>query len=153
MKKLIAMAAVMMAATFAKAELTLYWQVANYAFNGATYARLYGVESETETHLATMGLTEGAESTTVMSSLANVVAPFSDYSSYIVKLFDESLSTVVATSDSYAGSLSSYIYNSGTSEPPPTSPWQVSAFAVPEPTSGLLLLLGVAGLMLKRKLV
>lgn len=148
MKKLITIAAVMMAATFAKAELTLYWQVANYAFNGATYARLYGVEGESETRLATMGLTQGAESTTVMSSL---VAPFSDYSSYIVKLFDESLSTVLATSDSYAGSLSSYIYNSGTSEPPPTSPWRVDAFSVPEPTSGLLLLLGFAGLALKRQ--
>lgn len=149
MKKLITIAAVMMAATFAKAELTLYWQVANYAFNGATYARLYGVEGETETRLATMGLTEGAESTTVMSVLA--VVPFSDYSSYIVKLFDESLSTVVATSNSYTESLQSYVYNAGTSEPPPASPWTVSAFTIPEPTSGLLLLVGLAGLALKRK--
>lgn len=151
MKKLITIAAVMMAATFAKAELTLYWQVANYAFEGATYARLYGVTGETETRLATMGLTVGAESTTVQSVLQNVVAPFSDYSSYIVKLFDKSLTTVVATSDPYTESLKSFIYNAGTTEPPPASPWQVNAFSVPEPTSGLLLLLGFAGLALKRQ--
>lgn len=151
MKKLMMMALVMMTAMFAKAELTLYWELANYAFSGATYARLYGLYGETETRLASVILTPGAESMEVRSVLQNVVAPFSDYSAYIVKLFDESRDTVLATSGTLETSLAYHVYNAGSTDAPPETPWTVSAFAVPEPTSGLLVLLGMGALALKRK--
>lgn len=152
MKKLITIMMVAFAAVAAKADLTLYWQVANYAlFDGASYARLYGIDSNgSQTRLATAGLTSGVDSTTI-SSILNGVLAFSDYSSYIVELLDSNRTTTLAVSDTYTGSLASYIYNTGTDDQPPASPWQVSAFTIPEPTSALMLLVGLAGLALKRK--
>lgn len=145
MKKLITIVMIAFAAVAAKADLVLYWQVADSTFNG-TYAVLQGVNGSETTSLAGMKL--GGEVTTVES----LIAPFSTYSSYIVALLDGDGNTLAVSTQSYAEStLASFIYDRGTSAQPPASPWQVSAFAVPEPTSGLLILLGFAGLALKRK--
>lgn len=145
MKKLITIVMIAFAAVAAKADLVLYWQVADATFNG-TYAVLQGVNGSETTSLAGMKL--GGQVTTVES----LIAPFSDYSSFIVQLLDNSGNTIAVSEQTYAQSaLSSYIYDRGTSEKPPASPWQVSAFTIPEPTSGLLLILGLGALALKRK--
>lgn len=147
MKKLITIVMIAFAAVAAKADLVLYWQVANETFNG-TYAVLQGTtDGSSYTSLAGMKL--GTSGVTTVESL---ILPFSDYSSYIVALLDGDGNTLAVSEQTYAQStLKSYIYDRGTSAQPPASPWQVSAFAVPEPTSGLLILLGFAGLALKRK--
>lgn len=145
MKKLITIAMVAFAAVAAKADLVLYWQVAENAFNG-TYAVLQGVNDSGTKGLAGMKL-----NSTGVTTVASLILPFSEYSSFIVALLDAS-GTTIATTGTYASSdFKSFVYNSGSSDLPPASPWQVGAFAVPEPTSGLLILLGFAGLALKRK--
>lgn len=146
MKKLITIVMIAFAAVAAKADLVLYWQVAENAFNG-TYAVLQGVNDSGTTSLTGMEL----NSTGVTTVASQLLLPFSDYASYIVALLDAN-GTTIATTKTYALSdFKSFVYNSGSSDLPPASPWQVGAFAVPEPTSGLLILLGFAGLALKRK--
>ena len=70
--------------------------------------------------------------------------------SFVVELFNES-GTWLAQSAALSGSAAAaYIYNGGISAPPAV-PWTAGSFAIPEPTSGLLMLLGIAGLALRRK--
>lgn len=146
MKKLITIVMIAFAAVAAKADLVLYWQVADSTFNG-TYAVLQGVNGSTTTDLAGMKL-----GTSGVTTVESQILPFSDYSNYIVALLDASGNTLAVSEQTYAQSaLSSYIYDRGTSAQPPASPWQVSAFTIPEPTSGLLLILGIGALALKRK--
>lgn len=145
MKKLITIAMVAFAAVAAKADLVLYWQVAENAFKG-TYAVLQGVNDSGTTSLAGMQL-----NSTGVTTVESILLPFSNYSSFIVALLDAN-GTTIATTETYASSdFESFVYNRGSSAKPPASPWQVGAFAVPEPTSGLLILLGFASLALKRK--
>lgn len=147
MKKLITIVMIAFAAVAAKADLVLYWQVADSTFNG-TYAVLQGTtDGSSYTSLAGMKLNSSG-----LTTVESLILPFSEYSSYIVALLDgdgKTLATTQAYTDSDA--FASYVYNRGSSAQPPASPWQVGAFAVPEPTSGLLILLGFAGLALKRK--
>lgn len=145
MKKLITIVMIAFAAVAAKADLVLYWQVADSTFNG-TYAVLQGVNGSETTSLAGMKLS--GEVTTVESYILS----YSEYSEYIVALLDGDGKTLAVSEQTYAQStLSSYIYDRGSSAQPPASPWQVSAFTIPEPTSALMLLVGIAGLALKRK--
>lgn len=147
MKKLITIVMIAFAAVAAKADLVLYWQVANETFNG-TYAVLQGTtDGSSYTSLAGMKLNSSG-----LTTVESLILPFSTYSSYIVALLDASGNTLAVSEQTYAQSaLSSYIYDRGTSAQPPASPWQVSAFTIPEPTSGLLLILGIGALALKRK--
>lgn len=146
MKKLITIVMIAFAAVAAKADLVLYWQVADSTFNG-TYAVLKGLDGSEATSLAGMALNSSG-----LTTVESLILPFSDYSTFIVELLDASGNTLAVSEQTYAQStLSSFIYDRGTSAQPPASPWQVSAFVVPEPTSGLLILLGFAGLALKRK--
>ncbi|MCQ2367842.1 MAG: PEP-CTERM sorting domain-containing protein [Kiritimatiellae bacterium] len=146
MKKLITIMMVAFAAVAAKADLVLYWQVADTTFNG-TYAVLQGVNGSETTSLAGMKLNSSG-----VTTVESYILSFSDYSQYIVALLDGDGNTLAVSTESYAQStLKSYIYDRGSSAQPPASPWQVSAFTIPEPTSALMLLVGLAGLALKRK--
>ena len=145
MKRLIAVAMVAFAAGVAKADLVLYWQIADSTFNG-TYAVLQGVGAEENTSLA--GAKLNASGVTTVESL---ISPFSGYSEYIVALLDGSGKTLAVSETYDESAFVSYVYDRSSTTQPPASPWTVAAFSVPEPTSGLLLLFGFAGLALKRK--
>lgn len=70
--------------------------------------------------------------------------------SFIIELYTEN-GTWLAQSSALSGSAAAgYIYSGGISVPP-SAMWVAGSFAVPEPTSGLLMLLGMAGLALRRK--
>ena len=109
-----------------------------------TYLNLYGNPGET-----TFGQSTDAADAQIFSVLAGVT----DYSnsSFVFELINGS--DVVGQSGSVSyGALSSYISDMKFAHGSATGTYSVSSFsAVPEPTSGLLLLLGVAGLALRRK--
>ena len=110
-----------------------------------TYLNLYGNPGET-----TFGTVTDAGDAQIFSVLAGVT----DYSnsSFVFELINGS--DVIGQSGPVAyGSLGAYISNMKFGhEGSLKGAYSVNAFtAVPEPTSGLLLLIGVAGLALRRK--
>ena len=169
MKKTILLAA-LIGATGAFADSYLYWMVntadpsldSNYSYvrvydtaSGKYLTPIYdgsfdyayneaggqsGLSKETITDAADWG--EG-----FFASLSGIET---SSASFVVELFNES-GTWLAQSAALSGSAAAgYIYNGGISAPPAV-PWTAGSFAIPEPTSGLLMLLGIAGLALRRK--
>lgn len=159
--KLIAVLAFALAASAASAtDSYLYWLVdnANYngnainfsyatisADNGQNYLSLYspGVASSETAYLASNGANSSA------GAPAGVYAGFDgSVSSFLVELWSDS--DVRVGWQSYgSGALADYIFN-GTTGGSSTTPFAVSS-VVPEPTSGVMMLLGIAALALKRR--
>ena len=155
MKKSILAVAVMMAASLLHADL-LYWQVleeANITFN---YAQLYyttdpQASAENGTPIAIGGWYDHAtlSSTTAKADLSSIK---DDISGFYVGFFSGTTAdSALGVSNwlSYSDVLSAMdrSWNDGKNVQTHTS---VATF-VPEPTSGLLLLLGLAGLAVRRK--
>ena len=169
MKKTILLAA-LIGATGAFADSYLYWMVntadssldSNYS-----YVRVYDTASGTyltpiydgsfdyaytqakgESGLNKATIEDAAEwGEGFFASLSGIET---SSASFVVELFNES-GTWLAQSAALSGSAAAgYIYNGGISAPPAV-PWTAGSFAIPEPTSGLLMLLGIAGLALRRK--
>lgn len=144
MKKLITIAAVMMAVMLAKADTYLYWTVdlTDSNISGASYAEIGGYENDTYTSVGDWIKVGGAGDTSLGSTI---------YTDYLVKLFDSNYNEIaVSTAVNYSEFLSSYAYTSGATAKRPASPYSFSGFVVPEPSSALMLLLGLGALALKR---
>lgn len=98
---------------------------------------------------ASIGMTPGDNS----PYFANLGSYGKEGYSFYIELFNDAQESVGRSNDflKYADALA-YITSFGTSTP--SNPWTVTNFttqAVPEPNSALLILLGCAGLALKRK--
>lgn len=170
MKNLVfALAVIGLSAGAAKAEddvptyQMLYWQVqpgngAEYYGDSASYAKLYatvdGVTVGNEMRFLSSGYgpADGGSWGTELTSWngGNLMGV-----SFYVELLNESGSSLVTSEgvtyeNLLAGGYLNVVYSG--SKPPisDTSVWNAT-FAVPEPTTGLLMLLGFAGLALRRK--
>lgn len=150
MKKLLTIAMITLAIFVVKADVTLYWTVAEDAWSGASKAVLFGDNAGTYVPVAIAAL--GVEVETEFSGVSA-----SPYTNYFVKLYSESMSSfddALATSASsvYYESLMAYMWDKNDPQAePPASPYSFMGFVIPEPTSGLLFLLGFAALSLKRR--
>ena len=84
-----------------------------------------------------------------LASIANLAS-----ASFIVELYNTEGKFLARSFPNGAyGDMATHIYSSGGIVPTPASPWTAGSFDVPEPSSGLLMLLGMAGLALRRKRV
>ena len=175
MKKLIAICAVALSVGAFATDSYLYWMIDD----SITWAE--GTATPTPTYTAArVGVTSSEGTTTYLSlynengvsvggsgsiSLGDTTFPMYAYASvgetyqtasysFFIELLNDT--SVVGTSSSLAGTaLTSYLTSSlgGTSVPAGTA-WNGGTFttaAIPEPTSGLLMLVGLAGLALRRK--
>lgn len=148
MKKLLMVAMVAFAAVAAKADTYLYWTVNVGDFTDACVAKISGVHDD-GSFISLGGLFVGGDAYT---SIATGTAD--PYTEYLVKLFDNRNNEIayLTTAVNYSDTLSKFAYQGGTMSEKPASPYSFSGFtaSIPEPTSGLLLLLGLGALALKR---
>ena len=153
MRKLILTMIFCLAAGIAKADVMLYWTV-DPKVKGYDYAVIYGIshdkENNVDVYKALDAVTAGSAIDTNVSVSKKEIPGTggSEYANYIVRLFNNSKVTYESSIYSY-NSLAAHVWATDMLSMKATEAFVFRA--VPEPTSGLLLLLGVAGLALKRK--
>ena len=160
MKKLLILAAVIVAGIAANAA-SFKWTASNVYGSDTTtklavgssvtlYSFLSSAEQSTATVATSFTLTAAGTINTTFSSDDYVAGNY--YSFYFVIEDDGKTftSSVLADKAAQATSTTTVAFGSMASATQNTSNW--SGSAVPEPTSGLLMLLGMAGLALRRRL-
>lgn len=166
MKKFVAAACVMFAAMASQAEY-LYWQV---QYSDANYFT-YTVDGTTKVNAARVWQVGGDQTKTVGEALLELDAPpamdtrgkidledaaiTGNYSYYIELIHYEAgkdaISLAVSETRTYTDLLSAgYIETQLTKLP---MAWSGGTYVAPEPTSAMMILLGLAGLALRRKVI
>ena len=159
MKKLLIMVAVAAAAVCTRADLSdtfLYWNVEATDNTPFSYANLVYALADTPTtwnDIDAQGafVTSNGKSTPLTAVKLTDLLPNLTGSTFMAQLLDGEgnllgESQAIAFDDLIAG-----LYENGMEPTAVSGGYTFSAAAVPEPTSGLLLLLGVAGLALRRR--
>lgn len=170
MKKLIAVAAMAFTAVAFAGDSYLYWMMPTTVTwkettdtpTGYSYAAIGVMDGEGHnvTYLnnyAFGGTSEGGDFVAKADATSGWYANLSTYAtsgySFYIELFNDSVSIGRSTDIlSYSDALA-YATTFGT-DVPKTTAWAPTSFttaAIPEPTSGLLMLVGLAGLALRRK--
>lgn len=163
MKKAFLAMAILGAMAASAADSYLYWMVGDDA-PSYSYARVRDLADSSESGYLTLydsgyqALSGGtkADKTTITeaqewgdSLLAGLLS--TDLTkSYIVELYNERGNFVAQSSAITGSALANYIA-SGSMAPAMGGAWAASSFAIPEPSSGLLMLVGCAVLGLRRR--
>ena len=152
MKKLLVLAAVIAAGVVANAA-SFNWQAANiYGADGTTKfsgtATLYAIISGTDTAVQVATASSGAvaKANTAFSN-DNLVGGNAYDFYFVIEDGGKKFTSDVKTASAQATSTITVNFGNMATATQNASNWA----AVPEPTSGLLMLLGMAGLALKRK--
>ena len=168
MKKILLIAAVAVAAFSAKASY-LYWQVSSEAV--AAYATdssaIYGVQVTLGGNAVTQSTTDGTSTGSSIVSLSTAQSPgyyidlasySSSQSSFVIEIIQYDTSSkkwsTIAQSESLAYtavSASNYVVDTTSLTPGTAVAWTGGTYGVPEPTSGMLAMIGFALMALKRR--
>ena len=168
MKKSLLLAAILGATGAFAADSYLYWMIDTTSANKFDYSYARIKDANSNTYLTIYdgsfeeAYTDGNYGDGVLkdyvamadnansgfyASLAGIT-PSS--ASFIVELYNDSGKFLAQNFSASAGEIAGYIYSGGISVPP-SVPWTASSFDIPEPSSGLLMLVGFAMLGLRRR--
>ena len=167
MKKTFLLAALLGVTGAFAADSYLYWMIdtedaARYAYDtvrisadgGTTYLTIYDSNFGSPYKVGGEGGVTKTQVTTAddwgygfYASLAGVSL---ETASFVVELYNDS-SFLARNYSASSGEIAGYIYSGGISGTSPTLPWTAGSFDIPEPSSGLLLLVGCAVLGLRRR--
>lgn len=86
-----------------------------------------------------------------MGALYAGLATGQPYSSFVIELYNDSSFVAQSAALSLSDATANYIVNNNSMSLPVVSPWAATSFAIPEPNSAMLLLLGCAALGLRRR--
>lgn len=171
MNKLLAVLLASVALGASADDSYLYWMVeSNYTWKETqptdkiAYARVGVLDNSTGKNAGYLTIFAQAGDATGHKGVSDfagnsLYASLGDYAkegySFYIELFNDSSKSLGRSENvlDYSKAMADYVYNLGISTPPST-PWQVGSFttqSIPEPSSALLMLLGCAGLALKRK--
>ena len=180
MKKLIAACLLALSAQISTAESYLYWQypgIVSGSFDGVTwvdgsnpdyakarvgvmsdatgknvaYLNLYNLSKQSEGSSVDLSLAKDGLGLTVSAALGNY---YENGYSYYIELVNDSNVFVGRSEDTLSYAAAAAYVNSSITTSDDVTAWVPTSFTteqIPEPTSGLLVLLGLAGLALKRK--
>ena len=155
MKKLLVLAAIIIAGVTSNAA-TFKWTAANIYGSDLTtkltgsatiYAYLSTAEASSAVAVTSAAITSGAMATTYDWTAAVVDSQYNFY--YVIESDGKTFTSAVKSGLAQATSTTTVAFANQASATQNASNWASSA--VPEPTSGLLMLLGMAGLALRRK--
>ena len=162
MKKAFLAMAVLGATVASAADSYLYWMVDSSA-PSYSYARVRDVDNPTESgflNLYDSGYEALPEVTKADVGTINAARDWGDSmlagllstdlsKSYIVEIYNERGDFVAQSAAITGSALATYIATGSMS--PATATWTATSFAIPEPSSGLLMLVGCAVLGLRRR--
>lgn len=152
MKKFLAITILCLMSITAKADYTLYWMASPWSASywGAEYAAIKGGNGTTYTELDYAYLDDKVE--TNISDITQYV----DFIVSLYKLDGDNWVELAVSWDKYTYQdlvKAGYAYeNKGDETQIAKDPLVFRSFVIPEPTSGLMLLLGLGSLALKRKI-
>ena len=149
MKKTILMALMVLGATVASADSYLYWMVdnSNYEFSYAGVG-VYSGSSKVGNLDDFVAANSDKRSTPAM--ITNV-GGYTDGYSFFVELYNDSDELIHTSQNGYAYSPSASYILTSKMDATTASAATARSFVIPEPTSGLMVLLGVGLLGLRRK--
>lgn len=153
MKKFLAITILCLTALSAKADYTLYWMASPWSASywGAEFAAIKGGNGTTYTELDYAYLDDKVE--TNITDITKYV----DFIVSLYKLDGDNWVELAVSWDKYTYQDlldAGYAYeNKGDATQMAKDPLVFRSFVIPEPTSGLMLLLGLGALALKRKRV
>lgn len=166
MKRALSVLLILGALTAAAEDSYLYWMIGDTSpyttaagDNQYTTVRFRADDNEYLTILAPDGKTELGKSISadeINSVKNNGGALYANlgsnpsYSSFVVELLNDSGFVAKSETISYSEALANYYIQTANSMALPTA-WAATSFAIPEPNSGLLMLLGCAALGLRRR--
>lgn len=134
MKKLITLAAMMMTAMFAKADIYLYWTVDMTGSNisDAQYAKLYA-SKDGETYTSISSYYEFGSVNAAQSTIAVGGVSASPYTNYLVALYNEALNQIAVSGSTYTfENIAMNTWNAAQAgTKPPSTPYSFSGFVVP----------------------
>lgn len=150
MKKTILMALMVLGATVASADSYLYWMVndSNYEFSYAGVGVYSGGSRVGD--LADSFVAANSDKRSTPAMITNV-GEYTDGYSFFVELYNDSDDLIHTSQDGYAYSPSASYILTSKMDATTASAATASSFVIPEPTSGLMVLLGVGLLGLRRK--
>ena len=159
MKKILSVLVVFGALTAAADDSYLYWMVggnaSDYAYNTV---KVHDLNSGDYLNIYTgsgtdKGTSVDAETVTRYNDLGRglyaSLGSNPTYASYVVELWNDSSFLAQSSELSYSAALADYIVHNNSMTLP--TAWVASSFAIPEPNSAMLLLLGCAALGLRRR--